>query len=73
MHKCLRPERFGTDANSPQASRKWQHWHRTFTSYLGSIDNVTEDQKLNILIDHVDSTTYEYISEAENYASAIEH
>ena len=72
MDKCLRPERFGTDANSPQASRKWQHWHRTFTSYLGSIDNVTEDQKLNILINHVDSTTYEYISEAENYASAIE-
>ena len=41
-------------------------------SYLVSVDNVTEDQKLNILINHVDSTAYEYVSEAANYASAIE-
>ena len=71
MDKCLKPDRFETDPTSPDSKRKWQHWIRTFTGYINSIEGVSEKNKLNILINHVDTSVYEYISEAETYEAAI--
>ena len=63
MDKCLKPDRFETDPTSPALKRNWQHWIRTFTGYI-------EENKLNILINHVDTSVYKYISEAETYEAA---
>ena len=67
MDKCLKRDRFETDPTSPDSKRKGQHWIRTFTGYINSIEGVSEENKLNILINHVDTSVYEYISEAETY------
>ena len=71
MDKCLKPERFETDPTLLDSKRKWQNWIRTFTGYINSIEEVSEENKLNILINHVDTSLYEYISEAETYEAAI--
>ena len=71
MDKCLKPERFDIDPAAPDARRKWQHWIRTFTSYVNSIENNSEENKLNVLINHVDASVYEYFSEAQTYDAAL--
>ena len=64
MDNCLKLDRFETDPTSPDSKRKWQYWIRTFTGF-------SKENKLNILIDHVDTSVYECISEAEPYEAAI--
>ena len=71
MNKCLRPQVFDGDASSPEGARKWLHWRRTFQSYIGRIDNVTDADKLDMLINLVDTTVYSYISECTEYDDAI--
>ena len=71
MDKCLKPDRFETDPTSPDSKRKWKHWIRTFTGYINSIEGVSEENKLNILVNHVDTSVHEYISEAETFEAAI--
>ena len=71
MDKCLKPNRFETDPTSPDSKRKWQHGIRTFMGYINSIEGVGEENKLNILINHVNTSVYQYISEAETYEAAI--
>ena len=50
MNKCLRPQVFDGDASSPEGARKWLHRRQTFQSYIGRIDNVTDADKLDMLI-----------------------
>ena len=64
MDKWLKPERFKNNPTSPDSKRMCQHWIRTFTGYINSIQGVSEENKLNILINHVDTSVYEHISEA---------
>ena len=58
MNKCLRPDRYKNDPTSPDSKRKWQHWIRIFTGYINSIEGVSEENNLNILINHVDTSLY---------------
>ena len=71
MGKCLKPDRFETNPTSPDSKKKWQHWIRTFTGYINSIEGVSEENKLNILINPVDTSVYKYITETETYEAAI--
>ena len=71
MDKILRPERFGVDPNSSQAVKAWKHWHRTFTNFLSSVSEQKPD-KLNVLINYVSPSIYDYISESKTYDEAIE-
>ena len=79
MEKHLRPARFECDPNQKDASKQWKHWFRTFENFINSFDVNTntpvqqqEHQKLSTLINHVSSTVYEFISEAETYSKAID-
>ena len=40
MDKCLKPDRFETNPASPDSKKKRQHWIRTFTGYINSIEGV---------------------------------
>ena len=72
MNKSLRPQVFGADASSQEGSRKWLHWRRTFESYVRRLDNANDRDKLDILINLVDSNVYAYISECTTYADAVD-
>ena len=70
MQNYLKPKEFSTDPNSPQASKDWMHWFRTFTFFLRSVEK-TEHDKLELLINHVSPNVYEFISDAETYEDAL--
>ena len=88
MSKCLRPERFSTLPSTSGADKSWLNWKRTFTSFLASEPTTTTittsgensaaavsdpaTDKLDILINHVSTDVYDYISECEDYDSAIQ-
>ena len=70
--KALKPTKFAVDPNSQDARRQWLHWHKSFTSYLAKLGSVTEEDKLNLLINHVDAAVYELFCEAVSFEAAIE-
>ena len=61
---------FDGDASSLENARKWLHWRQTFQSYIGRIDDATDADKLDMLINLVDTTLYSYISECTEYGDA---
>ena len=72
MEKYLRPERFNAIPNTTDADKTWLHWKRTFTSFLQSVSTTTADvNKLDMLVNYVSPSVYEYISECTTYDSAI--
>ena len=71
MDKCLRPQIFETDVNAANSSNKWKHLKRTFESYVGCITDVTNQGKLDLLINLLDTSVYKYVSECSTCGEAI--
>jgi hypothetical protein len=69
MDKYLRPERFDSNPNSATASKEWAHWFRTFKNFMKTIQ--TED-KLDILINYLSLSVFDFIADIESFDSAIE-
>ena len=65
--KPLKPVRLDLDASSPNASKQWKHWRRTFENFLEEVTE-TSGRQPNKLVSH---TVYEYIDELENYDECI--
>ena len=70
--KALRPRVFTADPEVSDSRRQWMHWHKSFTTYLAQMPDVTEANKLSLLINHIDAAVYELISEAASYGEAIQ-
>lgn len=76
MDKYLRPERFNVAPASSDAARAWEHWKRTFESFLAAQpDNGTtqfgDNAKLQLLINYVSPSIFTYISECQFYDTAM--
>ena len=71
MNKSIKPERFEIDPSAPDMKRRWLHLHKTLTGCIDSFADITEANKLKILINHVDAATYELISEVDTYDEAV--
>ena len=71
MERFLKPERFESATNSPDASKEWTHWIRTFENFVSSFDDVTEESKLQLLINHVSFSVFQLISECKTYQDAL--
>ena len=71
MDKCLRPQIFDTDVNSEEGPRKWLHWKRTLESFIRRIDGATDRDKLDLLINFIDTNVYSYIFVCTTYADAL--
>ena len=69
--KDLRPKAFSTHSETDGAKGQWLHWIKTFTTFINKLGEVSADDKLNLLINHVDATVYELFSEAPDYDDAI--
>ena len=70
--KALRPRVFEADPENGDSKRQWLHWHKSFTTYLAQMQDLTEADKLNLLVNHIDAAVYEIISEASTYREAVE-
>ena len=70
--KHLRPRVFVADPESGDSKRQWKHWFKSFTTYIAQMQNLTEADKLNLLVNHIDAAVYEIISEAASFEDAVE-
>ena len=71
MDKLLRPDTFNADPTSSNGSKELLHWKTRFEKFIASIDNVTETNKLDLLINYVSTEVYAYISDATDYNTSI--
>ena len=69
--KHLRPRVFVADPESGDSKRQWKHWFKSFTTYIAQMQNLTESDKLNLLVNHIDAAVYEIISEAASFEDAV--
>lgn len=70
MDKLLRPERLAIDPESQTATIEWNHWYRTFQNFILTYQ-VSDADRLRILINHVSPAIYEYIIECKTFNDAI--
>ena len=71
MDKWLRPQVFSAEADTADGAMRWQHWKHTLKNYLRRIDNISADDKLDVLISLLNATVYTYIHECASYQEAI--
>ena len=62
MDKCITPQILDTDVNSEEGPRKWLYWKRTFESFIRRIDRTIDRDKLDLLINFIDTNVYSYIT-----------
>ncbi|GAA47610.1 hypothetical protein CLF_100578 [Clonorchis sinensis] len=67
----LRPRFFDADPNSADAAKRWNHWFRTFETYLKTLESSKPD-KLETLIHFVDPLVYDHIADHTDYKSTID-
>jgi len=72
MDKRLRPPTCVADASALESSGKWKHWKKIFESYVRRIADVTNQDKLDILVSLLDTSVYAHISECETYTAALQ-
>ena len=63
---------FSAEADTAGGAMRWQHWKRTLENYLRRIDNISADDKLDVLISLLDASVYTYIRECASYQEAID-
>ena len=62
---------FDADASLPEGARKWLHWRRTFESYIQRIEGASNQDKLDTLVNSIDTNVYSYISECVEFEDAM--
>ena len=72
MEGALKPGRFEVDPDSENSSKRWLHWKKTFENYLAGLKVTDAAVKLQILTNFVSPEVYEFISEQDDYPSAID-
>ena len=69
--KDLCPKVFSTHSETDGVKKQWLHWFKSFTTYINKVGEVSAEDKLNLLINHVDATVYKLISETPVYNDGI--
>ena len=70
----MKPERLDIPPNTPLSSKNFNHWFRSFSSFLRKIidpNNHTDLEKLDTLINCISSDVYEYIAECNIFDTAV--
>ena len=78
----MRPERFETEPNAPNAEKLYKHWKLTFTNYLETTipegednsnnQNAINRKKLFALINNVSADVFDIVSDTDNFDTAIQ-
>ena len=69
--KDLCPKVFSADPHSKDCRKIWTHWYKTFAGYVQKYNDLSDGDKLTLLINHIDSAAYEVISELRSFEEAI--
>ena len=71
MERALRPERFESVPNTAISAKEFSHWLRTFENFVGVLPQDGLN-KLNVLINFLSPSVFDYISECNDYKEAID-
>ena len=75
MEKVLRPAILKVDPCAPDATKIFRHWEKTFANFIESLNTQnqeTQTNKLAALINFVDASVYDLISDCTQYEEAIQ-
>lgn len=70
MDKFLKSEHLDISLNSSSVDKEFAHQYRTFSVFIYSIQT-NDSMRLKALFNFVSPTVYEYITECDDYESAI--
>ena len=71
MDRLLQPDIFNADPTTPSASKEWTHWKSRFQKFITKVQNVTDEDKLSLLVNLVSTDVYTYIRDSATYNQAI--
>ena len=63
--KTLSPNIFTTNPESSNGKQQWLHCHKSFTAYVKKMDEIKGNDKLDLLMTHINLAVYELMSETE--------
>ena len=69
MDRLLKPAVFDTDHNSPEAAKQWKHFFRTFQNFSNAVQD--DNNRLQLLINHISADVYQLVEECQTYEQAI--
>ena len=69
MDQLLRPAIF--NPASTNEWKEWAHWKAKFEMFTAGIEDVTDNNKMGLLLNFVSADVYSYISNTDNYHDAI--
>ena len=77
MDKALKPIRLDLDPSTPNASKQWKHWKKTFENFMTELveavpEGGRQPNKLRALQNNVAPSVYEYIDDLTTYEACIE-
>ena len=61
--KDLRPKIFAANPESSESKRQLPHWFKSFATYIDRIEGINDADKLDLLVNHIDSAVYKLICE----------
>ena len=69
MDRLLKPRVFETDHSAPDAAKQFKYFFRCFQNFLAAVEG--DENKLQLLINHISPDIYTYIEECLTYDQAI--
>ena len=72
MDRHLRPAILKVDPCAPDSTKTFRHWEKTFYNFIDSLNTPEQPvNKLATLINFIDATVYELVSECTTFEQAI--
>ena len=70
MSKILKPARLDVDHNSPNVSKEWKHWKRTFGNFITECGEDAPD-KFRSIVNFVSANVYDYIEDCNTFEQVV--
>ena len=71
LGKLLRPEIFDKEPNTASADQEWNHWKIKLQKCISRVKDITDQDKLDLLITYVSASVFSYIQDSTTYDDAI--
>ena len=71
MSKALKPLRLDLDPNSPDATKQWKHWKRTFDNFIEECGDTAPD-RFRSIVNFISAEVFDYVEECTTYEAVIE-
>ena len=71
MERFLKAQVFDVEPLTANSGKHWNHWLKAFNNFLNALVDKENLDKLGLLINHISTPVYEYISEYSSYQEVL--